>query len=297
MEFTKYMHLERIGTNEVEGIENGLTYVFPKLDGTNASVWINDEGMVQAGSRNRHLSLEADNAGFLAWVIDQSHIKEYLNKYPHHTLYGEWLVPHSLKTYRDDAWRRFYVFDVLDRSTGGLIHYENYKDGLELYDIDYLAPIAQVKNGSLEKYLKCLDRNVYLIKDGAGVGEGIVIKNYNWENKYGRVTWAKLVSNSFKEENAKAFGAVEVGGKVTEERIVDEFVTQHLVDKVHAKIVNVEGGWKSKFIPRLLGEIWHDLITEEMWEIIKKHKNPKIDFSALQRFCNMKIKDLRRDIF
>lgn len=212
-------------------------------------------------------------------------------------LYGEWLVPHSLKTYRDDAWRRFYVFDVLDTAAGGLIHYENYKDGLERHCIDYLAPLAQVKNGSLDHYMKALERNTYLIKDGMGIGEGVVIKNYTWQNKYGRVTWAKLIGNAFREEHAKAMGAAEIGGKVTEERIVDEFVTQHLVDKVHAKIVNAEGGWQSKFIPRLLGEVWHDLVTEEMWEIVKKHKNPKIDFSGLQRFTNMKVKELRRDIF
>lgn len=297
MEFTKYMHLERIGTSEVEGIEDGLTYVFPKLDGTNASVWLSEDGEVQAGSRNRHLSIGADNAGFLAWALEQSNIKKYLHRNPCHVLYGEWLVPHSLKTYRDDAWRRFYVFDVLDTSAGGLIHYENYKDGLERHGIDYLAPIAQVNNGSLEHYMKALERNTYLIKDGMGIGEGVVIKNYNWQNKYGRVTWAKLIGNAFREEHAKAMGVAELGGRVTEERIVDEFVTQHLVDKVHAKIVNAEGGWQSKFIPRLLGEVWHDLVTEEMWEIVKKHKNPKICFAGLQRFTNIKVKELRRDIF
>lgn len=295
-EFSKYMHLERIGTSEVEGIEDGLTYVFPKLDGTNGSIWIADD-KVQAGSRNRHLSLEADNAGFFAWVLQQSNIKQYLQRNPSHILYGEWLVPHSLKTYRDDAWRRFYVFDVMDSATGAMIHYENYKDGIDRHGIDYLAPIAQVKNGSLEHYLKCLDRNVHLIKDGMGIGEGVVIKNYEWQNKYGRVTWAKLIGNSFREEHAKAKGVAELGGKVTEERIVDEFVTQHLVDKVYAKIETAEGGWQSKFIPRLLGEVWHDLVTEEMWEIVKKHKNPRIDFGGLQRFCNMKVKQLRGDVF
>ncbi|MGL5734668.1 MAG: RNA ligase family protein [Beijerinckiaceae bacterium] len=294
--FTKYMHLERIGTTEVEGIEDGLCYVFPKLDGTNASVWMVD-GELQAGSRNRHLSIDADNAGFFAWAIDQSNLKQYLHRNPTHILYGEWLVPHSLKTYRDDAWRRFYVFDVLDTATGALIHYENYKDGLERHGIDYLAPIAQVKNGSLEHFMKCLDRNVYLIKDGQGVGEGVVIKNYQWQNKYGRVTWAKLVGNAFKEEHAKAMGVAEIGGKVTEERIVDDFVTQHLVDKVYAKIVNESDGWQSRFIPRLLGEVWHDLVAEEIWEIVKKYKNPKIDFSGLLRFCNMKVKALRPDVF
>ena len=32
--FLKYMHLERYGNEEVDGIEQGTTYVFPKLDGT-----------------------------------------------------------------------------------------------------------------------------------------------------------------------------------------------------------------------------------------------------------------------
>ena len=41
MEFKKYQHIERLGTLEVEGIELGTCYVFPKIDGTNGSnlVW------------------------------------------------------------------------------------------------------------------------------------------------------------------------------------------------------------------------------------------------------------------
>ena len=42
--FVKYMHLERYGNEEVDGIEQGTTYVFPKLDGTNAQVWVDGEG-------------------------------------------------------------------------------------------------------------------------------------------------------------------------------------------------------------------------------------------------------------
>ncbi|MBM2095751.1 hypothetical protein JQW57_18560 [Sulfitobacter pseudonitzschiae] len=102
MEFTKYMHLERFGTAEVEGIEIGVAHVFPKIDGTNGSIWLSDDGEVVAGSRNRDLSKGDDNAGFYAWVKEQSSIKQYLAKNPEHILYGEWLVPHSLKTYRDE---------------------------------------------------------------------------------------------------------------------------------------------------------------------------------------------------
>lgn len=36
MQFKKYIHLEKYGTTETQGIELGTAYVFPKLDGTNA---------------------------------------------------------------------------------------------------------------------------------------------------------------------------------------------------------------------------------------------------------------------
>lgn len=295
-EFTKYVHLERLGTTEVEGIEIGLTYVFPKLDGTNAQVWLEGD-TVMAGSRNRVLEASSDNAGFFAWVKEQKELKEYLQKYPHHTLYGEWLVPHSLKTYQDWAWRRFYIFDVLDRTTGAFLHYENYKGALAEGGLDYLAPLAQIRNGTLENFLTCLEKNVTLIKEGQGIGEGIVIKNYNWQNKFGRVTWAKLISNAFKETHHKAMGAPLIGGKIVEDDIVDVFVTEHLVKKTYHKIVTENDGWSSSYIPRFLGMVWYDLITEEIWEILKKHKNPKIDFGALNRLTTAKVKTIMPELF
>ena len=60
---------------------------------------------------------------------------------------------------------------------------------------------------------------------------------------------------------------------------------------------NDEGGWTSKFIPRLLQTVFYDLVNEELWNIIKKHKNPKIDFAYLQRLTITKVKQERKDIF
>src|SRR6478609_7687293 len=141
MEFKEYQHIERLGATEVQNIELGECYVFPKIDGTNASVWLNN-GKVQAGSRTRHLTLEADNAGFLRWVSDNVSLLNYLTENPTHRLFGEWLVPHSLKTYRPETWRRFYVFDVaVDKETEEILHdgdskvkylhYDEYKPLLE----------------------------------------------------------------------------------------------------------------------------------------------------------------------
>jgi hypothetical protein len=305
MSFVKYMHLERLGTEEVEGIEVGEVYIFPKLDGTNASAWVNISVAggyeLFGGSRNRVLSTENDNAGFYNWLVGSNttswNIYQFLCKNPNLILYGEWLVPHTLKTYRDDAWRRFYVFDVMNRGTGQLLHYNDWSPVIKEAGIDYLAPIAIIRNPSHDDLHKCLDKNVFLIKEGMGVGEGVVCKNYDFVNKYGRTVWAKIITNVFKEEHHKVMGAPIIGGSLVEEDIVNGYVTQYLVDKVYAKIVNEHGGWSSRYIPMLINMVYYDLITEEMWDILKKHKQPRIDFKMLQRLTVSKTKELKQELF
>jgi hypothetical protein len=301
MEFKKYQHVERFGTDEVDGIELGECLVFPKVDGTNGSVYLDDEGNIKAGSRNRELTLEKDNQGFYAWVLQNENLKQYLQKHPTHRLYGEYLIPHTLKTYRDDAWRRFYIFDVcLDKEDGSVeyIPYDIYKPMLEEFNLDYIPPLAKIKNGNYETFIKLLEKNNFLIQDGKGVGEGIVIKNYEFYNKFRRQTWAKIVTSEFKEQHSKVMGAPEIKGKIlVEEKIVDDFLTKAFIEKEFAKIVNEKNGWKSEYIPMLFGRIYSELIKEEIWNIIKKYKKPKIDFNRLNNLVIRKVKEVKNEIF
>ena len=130
MSFVKYQHVERFGTVEVRGIEEGPCHIFPKLDGANGSVWYQDD-QVHCGSRNQHLNGENGLQGFKQYIQNHEGHQSFGKDYPHLRLYGEWLVPHTLKTYRPDAWRRFYVFDVcyLDEEEGRTkyMSYEEYK--------------------------------------------------------------------------------------------------------------------------------------------------------------------------
>lgn len=103
MEYKSYQHIERWGTDETEGIEKGKCFVFPKIDGTNATVYLGDDGTVKAGSRKRELTLDHDNAGFYAAITQDQRIVSYLKEFPNHRLYGEWLVPHTVRTYTDEA--------------------------------------------------------------------------------------------------------------------------------------------------------------------------------------------------
>lgn len=300
MEFRKYQHIERFGTEEVDGIELGLTVVFPKLDGSNGSVWLGDDGKINAGSRNRELTLDDDNQGLCEYVTQHKGIENYLQDHPNHRLYGEWLIPHSFKDYRQDVWRRFWVFDICVEVDDEIeyIPYDLYEKDMEAYQIDHVIPICKIKNGDYESYIKLLQKNVFLVEDGKGVGEGIVIKNYDFYNKYGRQTWAKIVNNEFKEKHIKAMGIAEVETKkMVEEDIVNDYVTQSFVDKEHAKIVNQYGGWQSRYIPELLGRVYSELIKEEMWNIVKSYKMPRVNFKTLNALTIQKIKELKPEIF
>src|SRR6056297_3595068 len=205
MKFKKYQKIRRIGDDRTKGILNGRVSVFPKIDGTNASVWMDDR-KVKAGSRNRELTLENDNQGFYAMIINNQNIINFFKDYPDYRLYGEYLVPHSLKTYKDNAWRKFYVFDVMD-STDEYIPYEHYKELMDKYNIDYIPPIAHIEGATVDSLFRLLDKNTFLIKDGEGKGEGIVCKCYDYANKYGDIIWGKIVTSEFKEKHTKIMGA------------------------------------------------------------------------------------------
>lgn len=285
-EYLKYQHVEKLGNTEVDGILFGECYIFPKLDGTNSHVWKDRDGVVHFGSRNRELSLGSDNAGFMAWGVDQDW--SCLGSGDH--LFGEWLVPHSLKTYRDDAWRKFYVFDGL-KDDGRYYSYDELKSTYGCLNI--IEPISIITNPKLEDIQRCLDENKYLIKDGSGVGEGVVIKNYEFVNKFGRVVWGKMVTNGFKDKHTETMGGAprSSGTSYVEERIVSRYLSKDVIDKVYANICNDVDGWSSKYIPRLLSTVFYDFVRESSWDFVKGEKFPVIDYKVLKGFVEMKVKE------
>jgi hypothetical protein len=317
MSFIKYPHLEKFGKEEVQDIEFGVTHIFPKLDGTNASVWLdpnpqppNDKigtewYLVKCGSRNRVLSTDSDNQGFcnavensITYIGDFGHsLYNYLLEHPTHILYGEWLVKHTINHYRDDAWRKFYIFDVYDRDTGLFLPYEEYQPILEQYGLTYVPCIKKFKNGSWENFLREAQECRYLLQDGSPPGEGVVIKNYEWRNKYNNQPWAKIVLQEFKDSHVAAMGAGTTENVSNAQKICDIACTQALIEKEYAKIVNDENGWNPRYIPKLLHTVFYCVITEELWDCLKKISMGLVNFKELQQLCIMKVKQTKPELF
>lgn len=283
-EFIKYAHVERLGTIETDGILDGQCYFYPKLDGANASIWYDhDQKEWKAGSRNRELTVENDNHGFCAWVKENS--QHWVPLWEGLRLYGEWLVPHSLRTYRQDAWRKFYAFDLMDRSK--LLHPSLWESRIHdfLPNVEAIPCQIIIDNPTEADALTQASKNTYLIEDGKGLGEGIVIKNYDFVNRYGRQTWAKFVLNEFKEKNKKEFGPNKVTkSRAVEAQMAQDIVSAALVEKEYHKIVSEHDGWSGKMVPRLLDTVYYCAVTEGLWDALKKQKDPTIDFKTLRTY-------------
>lgn len=297
-QFVRYPSLVKFGNVEVEGIELGETYVFPKIDGTNASMWYADDEAYY-GSRNRILTLENDNAGFMNALHKSSYGDNYhtfLYDNPHLRLYGEWLVPHTLTGYRDDAWRKFYVFDVMNQETGEFLHYETYLPMVAGYGLDFIPCYKKIKNGTLEMFMREAKEIRFLLKDDQPHGEGLVVKNYGYKNQFNRVTWAKYVTSEFKEAHVSNGDPPSCGTECNEEILVEHCVTMALVEKEYAKITN-EKAWENRDIPRLLETVFYCLVTEELYSGLRVIKNGTVDFKRLKQFCYMKTKNLKPELF
>lgn len=236
----------------------------------------------------------------MAYVLSQPKFEQFFKEFPNLYLYGEFLVKHTVKTYKDFAWRKLYVFDVVDFSNTEnprYLSYEEYEPLLKKYNIEYIPLIATLNHPSKEDILPYLEKTTFLQSDGKTPGEGLVIKRYDgWKNKYGRTTWAKIVRKEF--VLSKKIHR-EVSPNEIEESIVEKFCTDAFIEKELAKILEDIGAdnWNNKYIGRCLNSVYHELISEEAWHFVKKFKNPKIDFGILNVLVAEKTKNVMHDFF
>ena len=84
-----------------------------------------------------------------------------------------------------------------------------------------IDPIDKIVNPTNEQLMKLLESNHYLMQ-GDEIGEGIVIKNYGYRNRYGRQTWAKIVRAEFHKTKGTPKPKI-IGLSEIEQAIVDKY--------------------------------------------------------------------------
>lgn len=295
MKYKSYQHIEKYGTKETEGILNGKIYLSYKIDGTNGVAYLGEDGQPHFGSRKRELSLHEDNAGFMNTNCNHLGLVTYLSKHPNRYVYGEWLVPHTLKTYNQSSWYKFYVFDVLEINddSARYVPYDEYVEELIQLGIDFIPVISVLENPTLDDVTALLDKTGEFLCD-SGLGEGIVIKNYNYHNCYGRQTWAKLLTEDFKKrkEHKSITNKQNAENHPVESQIISKFLTPEHIQKEYHKMIEIYGEFTPKNIFELLNRVFEEFIKDNMILILKKIKSPTINFRVLKQLCDTMVKEV-----
>lgn len=296
MEYKRYQHIEKIGSSEVNGILKGEVHLSYKIDGTNGCIYLNDN-ILKFGSRNRELSLDNDNCKFMASMLkDEEYLNAiaiYLRKHPEYIIYGEWLIPVNIKRYKKEAWNRFYVFDIFDTVSKRYLRYDSYTPELKMLNILFIPEIAVLNDPTVEDISSYLSKTGdYLLDNGAG--EGIVIKNYEYKNQYGRTTWAKLLTEDFliKKATSRKENSINKENTPIEYKIMNMYFTPEHIMKEKQKMIEKYGLWEDTMIFEFLNRCFLEFYKDN-WEIIlKKFHFPIINFKTLKKLCDTKVKEV-----
>lgn len=288
MTYKTYPKIHRLGKEETDNILDWELIVQEKVDGANVSIFWH-EGEVRCGTRTRMLPKDESFRGFQEAVNANSKIADFLKENNDLILYGEWLVKHTI-TYPDEAYEKIYLFDVYSTILDEWYDQESVQEIAENLELQYPHIFATGK-------LTAEEINEFVGKSAiAPAGEGVVLKAKDFVNKFGDHCYAKVVHQKFKESNAIVFGGNNKHSDTYWEMyVVNKYCTTGRVQKIIQKLQSqTDERLDLKHTSQVAGTCYHDMITEEIWEITKKV--PALDFKKLRNLCQRKFIQIYHDI-
>lgn len=288
MDYRAYPKIHRLGKEETDGILDGEFVVQEKVDGANISIF-QLEGKLRCGTRTRMLPEDESFNGFQEAVQANLNLAMYFSREPDHILYGEWLVKHTI-TYNEEAYRKIYLFDIYDTKTKTFLPQDQVKETAEFLGLEYpyVFTVGKLTEAEIEEFV---GKSAI-----APAGEGVVLKRLDFVNAFGDCCYAKVVHQKFKESNAIVFGGNNKHSETYWEMyVVNKYCTTARVRKIMQKLQSeTEKRLDMEHTSQIAGRCYHDMITEEAWEIVKKV--PKLDFKKLQGLSYRKFIQIYHDI-
>lgn len=270
MEHKKYKKIDNLRSSYQGSFNKGDKVVIQeKVDGSNGSL-LYDGNEMHAFSRRFHLDEFNNLNGFWQYAQTVKRIEELKGL----RIFGEWLVKHTIP-YSEDAYNKFYLFDVYDDSTNEYLPQEKVVEVSKLLDI----PLAEVfYEGEFKSWEHA---HSFIGKSALGEsGEGVVLKNQDRLNDSNRKNpfYIKLVAPSFQERKATK-GRRPIDPAVSAQReydigLVESIVTEPRVRKQLFVLVE-DGIIPQDFdledmgtIARNIGKLVHDDCVEEEPDVV-----------------------------
>jgi len=291
MGFKKYPDIKRLGDDDNRELlmygEDTLV-IEEKVDGGNGSFWIEEDGIIHFGSRNRDLTIENDDKAFARQQIQLKEHLENLKKKkiklnPDYIYYFEWMAKHTI-TYTsapfviglDIRMKRAMNVDDFGFFLGRDARSHEF-DRLKLENVPLIwrGKVSKLKKLNIRELIQ---KSKYY----DGCAEGIVIKNYCRKSRAGNhQLYAKLVRDEFKEDNKAVFGSVRQTTSDTK-KIIEEFITDARIKKAVLKFVKEESmPLNLKLMQKVPTYVIKDVLKEEFSMIYDKYKF--IDFKEMKK--------------
>lgn len=296
---TSYQHVEKIGNSEVQGILQGKVWIQEKLDGANLSVaWDQESDDFIICSRNNvvYHTGECHNKGFqkaIDYIKSEFGFKQLFAECPDLILRCEYLTKHKVPVKKEFN-GKVVIYDV--EITPNDLRNDTDYDIYLTYDEAFKASGDEVDEMSYTWYRQTFPELLWLTaitainptveelqewskghSDYFEYREGIVIKNYDFTNKYGRTKWGKVISPVFDaKKSLKARSKLEVGE--LEQMFVDKFITPGYVEKEIHKIRDAKGDVSTKDMGQIIGRVPYELFQDEMWRFLGKANAGEFNF-------------------
>ena len=281
MKQKEYMSIKRVDEKVMDGFRKGdHIIVQEKIDGANFCIRYDAE-TDSVMTFSRHNPLDAENTLRGAWDWAQTLEKEQIKAVLGNTyaLFGEWLVPHSIK-YPEEQYQKAFFFDIYDVEEEKYLHQHQVKAIVEQLGLQYVPVFFE---GAFESWEQ-INAFVGQTALGGELGEGVVVKNMDRLNDYKnkRPFYTKVVAAQFDEkrpmkkltkeqmQKKQQKRQAEMQRKEAKRGLVESIVTEARVTKLLHKMVD-EGilpeNWNAEHMPiikkNISSAVYYDCLKEE----------------------------------
>lgn len=265
-EMKKYMDVVRLGhKTTVDVLKIGDQIIIQeKIDGANSSFQRDGNSRnILAFSRNTQLSEENTLRGFYGWT-QQLNAEDLTNGYLY---FGEWLVQHKVN-YGENA-NQFYLFDVYNTLTGKYESFSVVKKEAQRLNLNLIPVFYEGEYQGFEHLQSFVGQSKLGGNlNGIETGEGIVVKNVNYQDRFGNQLFVKLVTDKFREVQKQK--APKDPQSPIEIQFINNFLTAARVEKLLHKLVDENIidesfgiGDMGTILKNLGNRVYDDMLKEE----------------------------------
>ncbi|WP_261376213.1 RNA ligase family protein [Brevibacillus brevis] len=205
-----------------------------KLDGANASFRYDVEtNSIRAFSRNMELHEEENLHGFFQWKQQLPKEKIVAGM----VYFGEWLNPHKIKYPQYD--KQYFLFDMYDTAACEYVDFVIVEREAQRLGL-HLVPVFYQGEYQGEAHLRSFVGKTALggkLRDEE-IGEGIVVKNADYRDRFGRQLFVKIVTDVFSEVKRQKPPKDPNQPKSEEVLFVEQYVTLARVEKFLYKLID-----------------------------------------------------------